>query len=626
MNLIKDRKTMETKIVSVIYIITALLYLYFAFFGVSSDMTHRALLIALLCPTVLILKHEKINDKENVFLVVLDYLLAIAMFVAAIYIIVVFPSRTMKVGTTPKTDIIMATILVVVLLLITYRTTGKFMAILAAVFILYALAGRYMPGVLGHRGETWKRLMTFLYVSTEGIFGTPIGIAATYIMAFVVFGAFLEIFGTGEWFVDFSYALTGRFRGGPAKNAVIASALMGMISGSSAANVVTTGTFTIPLMKKSGYSDVESGAIEAVASTGGMFTPPIMGAGAFILAEYVGIRYGKVATASIFPALMYYISILFAVDAMAVKHNINGLDKGQLPSMKEVMKKRGAMAIPIIILVGLICYGYSPMKSAVFSLVSVLVCACFSKETRPTLKKVLKALERGSRSVVPIVSTCACAGIIVGVLSITGLGAKLSYSLIYLAHGNIYIGAVITALITILLGCGMPAAAVYVVLASILAPSLVKMGAEPLAAHMFIFFFSCIGTITPPVAITSYTAAAIAGADANKTGWTAFRLGIVAFIIPFIFLTSPALIMIGTKSEIFIAMVTATLGVFCLVGALEGYMIFRYGIISRIMLGVASICTIVPGLLTDLVGIILIISAVILTVILNRKNEKLRRI
>lgn len=620
MAFLKNRKKVETAMVSAIYIFTALLYLYFAFFGVSSDMTHRALLIALLCPTVLITKHIKIKGRENPVLIAFDYLLAIALFASAIYIIRVFPDRTMKVGTTPYSDIIMATIMVLILLVITRRTTGKFMALLAALFIIYALAGRYMPGVLGHRGETWKRLMTFLYVSTEGIFGTPIGIAATYIMAFVVFGAFLETFGTGEWFVDFSYALTGRFRGGPAKNAVIASGLMGMISGSSAANVVTTGSFTIPLMKKSGYTDTEAGAIEAVASTGGMFTPPIMGAGAFILAEYVGIRYGQVATAAIFPALMYYVSILIAVDAMAVNHKIKGLDKESLPSMKDAMKRRGFMAIPIVILVGLICYGYSPMKSAVFSLLSVLVCALFNKETRPTLEKIMRALENGSRSVVTIVSTCACAGIIVGVLSITGLGAKLSYTLISIAHGNIYIGAIITALITILLGCGMPAAAVYVVLASILAPSLVKMGAQPLAAHMFIFFFSCIGTITPPVAITSYTAAAIAEADANKTGWTAFRLGIVAFIIPFIFLTSPALIMIGTTSEIVLAMASAILGIMCLVGALEGYLFMSYRLPERVLLGIAALCTIIPGLATDILGLLLI--AIALTSALLARKKK----
>lgn len=621
MALLNDRKKVEATLVSAIYIFTALLYLYFAFFGVSSDMTHRALLIALLCPTILLTKHAKIKGKENRALVILDYVLAIALFVSAIYIIVVFPERTMKVGATPATDIVMATIMVVVLLVITRKTTGKFMAYLSIAFLIYALAGRYMPGVLGHRGETWKRLMTFLYVSTEGIFGTPIGIAASYIMAFVVFGAFLEIFGTGEWFVDFSYALTGRFRGGPAKNAVVASGLMGMISGSSAANVVTTGTFTIPLMKKSGYKDTEAGAIEAVASTGGMFTPPIMGAGAFILAEYVGVRYGVVATAAIFPALMYYVSLLLAVDAMAVKHDIKGMDRSQLPSIRDVMKRRGLMAIPIVLLIALICYGYSPMKSAVWSLLAVLVCACFNKETRPTLKKVLKALESGSRSVVNIVATCACAGIIVGVLSITGLGAKLSYTLISIAHGNIYIGALITALITILLGCGMPSAAVYVVLASTLSPSLVEMGAQPLAAHMFIFFFSCIGTITPPVAITSYTAAAIAEADANKTGWTAFRLGIVAFIIPFIFLTSPALIMIGTPGEIALAMCTAVIGVFCLVASLEGYMVVHYGVPERVLLGVAALCTIIPGLATDLFGFAMIAVAVVITLIRRRRNS-----
>lgn len=615
------RKLIEKNLVSIIYIATSLIYLYFAAFGISSDMTNRALLISLLCPTVLLTKHLKLKGKEVKPLIILDYLIALAFLASGIYIMVVFPVRILKVGATPVMDIVMGAIMVVCVLEVTRRTTGKFMSILSICFIIYAFIGPIMPGMLGHRGETFKRLMTFMYVSTEGVFGVPAGIAATYIMAFVIFGAFLEEFGTGQWFVDFAYSTTGRFRGGPAKTAVIASALMGMISGSSAANVVTTGTFTIPLMKRTGYKGYEAGAVEAVASTGGMFTPPIMGAGAFIMAEYVGISYGKVALAATVPAFLYYVSILLAVDALAVKHNLKGLPATELPSIGKIMKERGLLALPIFVLIGLIIYGFSPMKSAVYSLLSVLVVASFNKETRPNLKKILNALENGSKSIASIICTCACAGIIVGVLSITGLGAKLSYTMISIAHGNIYLGALITALITILLGCGMPAAAVYVVLASILAPSLVEMGAEPLAAHMFIFFFSCIGTITPPVAITSYTAAAIAEADATKTGWTAFFMGIVAFIIPFIFLTSPALILIGNTTDIVIALITATVGVFCLVACIEGYLFMSFRIIPRVLLGIAAICTLIPGLVTDLIGIGCLIVAVIINLAFRSKPQ-----
>lgn len=616
-----DAGKTEKKLLNIIYAVTSLLYLYFAAFGISSDMTHRALLISLLCPTVLLVKHAKFKGKANAFLTVWDYLVALAFLASGIYIIVVFPDRTLKVGGTPMMDIVMGTLMIVCLIEATRRTTGKFMAILAMVFLVYALVGPYMPGFLAHRGETWKRLVTFMYVSTEGIFGIPAGIAATYIMAFVVFGAFLEKFGVGQWFIDFAYSLTGRFRGGPAKTAVLASGLMGMISGSSAANVVTTGSFTIPLMKKTGYKPYEAGAVEAVASTGGMFTPPIMGAGAFLVAEYVSVSYGKVALSAVFPALFYYISILLAVDAMAIKNNLKGLSGEQLPSLKKVMKEKGIMVIPIILLVALIVYGYSPMKSAVISLFSILVVAFFNKETRPTFKKVGEALASGAKAAMPIVCTCASAGIIVGVLSITGLGAKLSYTMITIAHGNIYIGAVITALITILLGCGMPAAAVYVVLASILAPSLIQMGAQPLAAHMFIFIFSCIGTITPPVAITSYTAAAIAEADANKTGWTAFRLGITAYIIPFIFLTSPALILIGSKSGIALAIMTAFIGILCLVGALEGFMVLRYTKVSRVFLLCAALCTLIPGIKTDLIGLGCMAIGIVITLMTGKKKN-----
>jgi len=610
-------------VVRFLYIVTSLVFLYMAAFGTFSDMIQRALLVTLLCPTIFLTNKLKFGKYSSLWTRILDYGLAAAFAASGIYIMVVWKDRILKVGGTPRMDIIMGTIMILCVLEATRRTSGKFLSITAVVFILYAMLGPYMPGFLSHKGESWKRIVTFLYVSTEGIFGTPMGIAASYIILFVIFGAFLEAFGTGQWFVDISYAITGRYRGGPAKTAVVASGLMGMISGSSAANVVTTGSFTIPLMKKTGYKDYVAGAVEAVASTGGMFTPPIMGAGAFIMAEYIGVPYSKIAVAAILPALLYYVSLLLSVDAIAIKTGLKGLDKSELPSVGGVMKERGIFMIPILCLLVLIGMGFSAIKAAFYSILAIVVVACFKKETRPNFQNLTEALASGSSSVLSIIATCAVAGIIVGVLSMTGLGAKLSYTMIQVAGGNVYIGAVIAAIITIILGCGMPPTAVYIILAAVLAPPLIEMGILPIAAHMFIFIFSCIGAITPPVAITAYTAAALAEADPNKTGFMAFRLGIVAFIVPFIFLTSPALIMVGGTGEIILASITATIGVLCLVAAFEGYLFhWQFAVPARICLGVAALLTIIPGIVTDSIGIALIAIAFALTRLSKAKKPQ----
>jgi TRAP transporter 4TM/12TM fusion protein len=612
-------------LVRILYISTSLIFLYLSAFGTFSDMIQRSLLITLLCPTIFLLTPLKFHKTQTWWTKLADYIFGIALIVAGVYIMVVWENRILKAGRPPVTDIVMGTIMVIAVLESTRRTTGKFLSITAIFFLLYTLLGPYMPGILAHKGETWRRIVTFMYVSAEGVFGVTMGIAASYIIIFVIFGAFLEAFGTGQWFVDISYAITGRYRGGPAKTAVLASGLMGMISGSSAANVVTTGAFTIPLMKRMGYPSHTAGAIEAVASTGGMFTPPIMGAGAFIMAEYLNIPYMDVAFAAILPALLYYFSLIMSVDSIALKNGLGGLSKRELPSIGGVMRERGIFIIPIISLIGLIVVGFSPIKSAFYSIVVIIVVACFKKATRPNFKKIAEALESGSGSVLSVVATCACAGIIVGVLSMTGLGAKLSYSLINIAGGNVYLGAFIAAIIAIILGCGMPPTAVYIILAAVLSPPLIEMGIVPIAAHMFIFIFSCIGAITPPVAITAYTAAAIADADPNKTGLTAFRIGIVAYIVPFIFITSPALIMVGGTGEIVLATITSIIGVLSLVGSFEGCLFsFFFNIPTRICLGCAALLTIIPGIVTDSIGIGFIIIALLITVISKRliKNQK----
>jgi len=607
-------------VVKTLYIATSLLFLYIAAFGSFSDMIQRALLIALLIPTIFLTKKMTFRKQSFCWSRVIDILLAVAIAASSVYIMAVWQDRILKVGKPPFLDIIMGTIMIVLVLEATRRTTGKFLSITAIVFILYTLFGPYMPGFLAHKGETWARIVTFMYVSTEGIFGVPMGIASSYIILFVIFGSFLEAFGTGQWFVDFSYAITGRYRGGPAKTAILASGLMGMISGSSAANVVTTGSFTIPLMKRTGYKGHFAAAVEAVASTGGMFTPPIMGAGAFIMAEYLDMPYTQVALAATIPALLYYFSVIMTVDSVAVKENLHGLSKEELPSVKNVMKERGIFVIPILFLIGLIMIGFSPIKAAFYSILSILVVAFFKKETRPNRSNLTEALASGADSVLSIVATCATAGIIVGVLSMTGLGAKLSYSLINLAGGNLYAGAVIAAIITIILGCGMPPTAVYIILASVLAPPMIEMGIAPIAAHLFIFIFSCIGAITPPVAITAYTAAAIGDADPNKTGWTAFRLGIVAYIVPFIFITSPALILVGTGGEIALAAATSIIGVLSLVAAFEGTLFaFRFNVIARICLAIAALLTLIPGAISDAAGIALIVVALVISVVSKKK-------
>lgn len=602
--------------VSTLLILSSVIFLYTGGFGAFSAMTQRALLMALLSPVAFLgLKKKNETKAESIF----NFALALLILAINIYVIFVWKDRAFMAGETPKLDIILGSIMVFLVLEATRRTNGLFLTLTAAVFILYALFGPYLPTFIAHRGESWPRLVNFLFMTTEGFYGIPMDIAATYIIIFIIFGAFLQVFEGGQWFIDMAYAITGRFRGGPAKTAILGSALMGMISGSPAANVVTTGTFSIPLMKKVGYKPQEAGAIEAVASTGGMFTPPIMGAAAFIMAQYLEVPYLAVCVAAIVPALLYYLALMFVADARAVKNNISGLPKEELPSLVKVMKERGHLGIPLIFLIAAIVSGWSPTRSAFWATILTVAAAFLSKLTRPTRQKIIEALKAGSEQAVQIVITCAAAGIIVGTFLITGLGAKLSYTLIAFSQGNLYLAALCSAIIAILLGCAMPPTAVYIILVTILVPVLTKLGASPISAHMFIFMFSCLGAITPPVAIAAYCGAAIAKAEPNKTGWLAFRFGLPAYIIPFMFIGVPAIILQGTLPEILQAVATETIGVLCLVAAMEGFVFIKWNSVSRVLLGMASILLLVPETITDLIGSGLIVAAILVNIIFIKK-------
>lgn len=601
-------------ICKIIFIVTSCLYLYTAGFGSMDEMIQRCVLILVAGFAVFLTKPITFgkDKRRNTLTRTLDWVFALAMVATCVYIMVVWPDRSVSTRAKPMADSVIGTIMIAVLLLATYKTTGWPLVITCVVFLIYALVGPYMPGFLGHKGYTWTRIAETMYVSTQSIFGVPAGIAATYIVCFVIFGSFLETFGAGQWFVDIAFAGAGRFRGGPAKTAIASSALMGMISGSPAANVVTTGTFTIPLMKRMGFKPHTAGAVEAVASTGGMFTPPIMGAAAFMMAEFLGVNYSTVAGSAIIPAVLYYLSALLVVDSIAVKEHLLGLPSKELPSVRKVMRERGLMGLPIVFIIVVILLGWSPMKAAFYATVLTFLLSLLSKETRPDVKRFFEALESGTKSVTSITISCAAAGIIVGILQLTGLATRMSVQLVNLSGGNIYVAAVLTAFITIILGCGMPPTPTYVILATCLVRPLTEMGATPLAAHMFIFMFACAGALTPPVAITAYTAAAIAKSNPNKTGFASFRMGIVAYIIPFIFLLNPAILLEGDTVEVILAAATAILGVFCLTGAIEGYMFRYWSIVSRVLLGAASLMMMIPGTVTDLIGIALVAIAFVL--------------
>jgi TRAP transporter 4TM/12TM fusion protein len=590
--------------ISALLISTSAVFLYTAGFGTFSSLTQRALLLALLSPVAFFsFKKGEDSKAKNIF----NIILALLIMAVNIYVMVVWEDRVFKSGEIIMEDVVAGTFLIILVLIATQKTNGTSLTLTAGLFLVYALLGPYFPSFLAHRGESWSRLVNFLMMSTDGIYGIPMDVASTYIIVFIVFGAFMEALGGGQWFVEVAYSLAGRFRGGPAKAAIFGSACMGAITGSPPASVATIGTFTIPLMKKVGYTATVAGAIEAVASTGGLFTPPVMGAGAFIMAQYLNISYWHVCVAAFVPAALYYMSLLFVADARAVKGNLVGLPKEELPSFWRAMRDRGHLGIPVLFLVVSIASGFSPMRAAFWSIVIMIVVSFFRRLTRPTPSKLLGALEAGAKQAIQVVITCAAAGIIVGVFLITGLGAKLSYTLLAFAQGNLFWAAFWSMIIANILGLPLPATAVYLILVTILVPVMTKVGAAAVGAHLFIWIYASIGAITPPVAIAAYCAAAIAQSNPDRTGWLAFRFGLPAFIIPFMFIWNPAVILQGNPVDIVFAVAAEVIGVMCLVGAMEGFLLLTHlSIVARCIIGIAAAFMMYPKVSTQLIGVAII--------------------
>jgi TRAP transporter 4TM/12TM fusion protein len=543
---------------------------------------------------------------------VIDWLLIAAILYVTFYIYTNLTAVLSRFGTVPQThDTIVAILGFIVVLELTRRTSGWTLPILAGVFSLYAFIGPYLPGILNHRGYSFDRFVTYIF-KDNGIFGVTLDVSSKYILLFIVFGAFLQMSGVGRYFIDFAFSLAGGMRGGPAKVSVISSGLMGMMNGTSAGNAVATGSLTIPLMKRVGYKGQFAAATEATASAGGQIMIPIMGAGAFIMAEVTGIRYSEIIIAATIPALLYFLSVYFMVDFQAIKNKMRGLKRSELPPLKGIVKQ-AYLFIPIILLIGALLMGFSVIRSGTVAILACLIVSWMNPTTRMGLRKVLQALELGMKNTIQLLAVCACAGIIVGVIALTGVGQRFSSMLLGIADNNMLLGLVFAMLISIILGMGMPTTAAYAVAASVVAPGLIQMGLEPLSAHMFVFYYAVMSAITPPVALAAYAAAGVAGTDPFKTGVTAFKLGIAAFIVPFMFIYSPEIMMIGSAGSITLAVITASVGIYFLAAMVQGWFAgASTNWVVRMLLLAASLTLINANFYMDLAAIGLAVIAILI--------------
>lgn len=578
-------------------------HIYTGLFGtiLTQKIVHLSLIMVL---AFLVKPFNKNGDKSGV-IKILNFVFVILSLVVGIYFAINYVDLSYTIGAPSNFEILLGIIIVLLVLELTRRTMGLPLVIIASLFLAYALYGQFLPGLLKHRGFSLSRIVTYLYLSNDGIYGPALAATANFVILFVILGAFLKASGVGDYFMTVASSLFSGKRGGEAKMAVFSSALYGTISGSSTANVVTTGTFTIPLMKSIGYSSEFAGAVEAVASTGGQLMPPIMGSVAFVLAEIVGVGYNAVMKAAIIPAILYYVSCYFMVDIRA--QNL-GLQPRKKPIDWGSIISGLYKIFPIVLIVYLISgLHLSLMRSAVITILCTIAISWIQKETRIGWNKLIEALEAGALGTLVVASASACAGIVIGVINITGLGLRMSGIIISLSQGNLFLTLVLAMICCIILGMGLPTLASYLIMAVIAAPAIVDIGVEPLAAHLFIMYFACLSSITPPVALAAYAAAGISGGDVWKTGWYAVRIGLTGFIVPYLFVYAPPLLMNGSFLDIVRVLITSLIGIYCLAAALEKrFMGFPLNLIVIRYLLLANVFLLLnPSMVTDIIGTVI---------------------
>ena len=600
--------TGKTKIlITALMVFWVVFQLWFCTFGIISSVNLRAFhCMFLLLFAFLLYPSSKKQETELSRPKVFDILL-IAIAVAAFGYMIARYTEFARTG--GRIDTLQMFIAVAGILMVfeAGRRTSRSLAILALVFLAYNFFGRFIPGYLGHNGFTLKRILITQFWGTQGILGTGAGVSATYIFLFVVFGAFLKYSGFSNFINDLSLSLVGKTPGGPAKVAVIASALLGMVNGSAVANVATTGTITIPLMKRTGYKNEFSAAVEATASTGGQFCPPVMGAAGFIMAEFLDVRYSVVIVAALVPAFLYYLGLMMSVHFEARKLGLSGVREEDIPSAKEVLRNGWHLMIPLVVLITVMVIGKSPLYAATVAIPVTVASSWIRKDTRMTWDRIVAACVEGAKGAVTVGVSCLLIGVIIGTVTLTSLGLNLGYMILNGFTGsNIYIVGLLVMLISVILGMGVPGIAAYVIVQAVAVPVLLKAGAVPLAAHMFCLIYACLSNITPPVAISCYVAAGIADADQTKTGLIAVRLALAGFIVPLFFLANPVLLPLAQEGAAFttvMAAITASAGTVMLAGGLEGWFAVREHWIERILFIAAALLLLYPGAVTDIAGL-----------------------
>lgn len=592
----------------VLCVLFVLFQMYTAFFGAISGIAQKSIHLTFVIAILFIGLYN--NDHDKKILRVLDLALMVVGCIVTVYITSL--SKALAIDSTTHTLAmsVFGVLLIGILLVATWRKVGPVLAIVVSFFIFYAFFGKYFPMIFRHGGMKFTRFIHLICYTSEGIFGSPLNSAATFICVFIILGALFAVTGVGDYITELASSVFGIFRGGPAKVAVVASALFGSISGSACANVIGTGTFTIPLMKRIGYDAEFAGAVEATASTGGQIMPPIMGAAAFLVAEILGVRYWDVVKAAIIPAILFYVALLIAVDLYALSHGLVGMKRSELPPIRKTIRGIWKFTPMLVLILMIGPLNFTITRSGVYTFLFTLALSFVSKETRLNREKLVQFLYSAGRGCCTVAIACAVVGVIIGTVTGTGLSYRLSSILVDIAGGKLELLLVITMLAAIILGMGLPSSACYLVLATLVAPAIIQLGVKPMAAHLFVFYYGIISNVTPPVAMAAYAAAGLADCNPSRCGFQAFRLSIAGFLLPFFFVYNNVLLFDGAPLAIFRAFVGAVIGIYCLACAMQGHLWNApVNWLGRLVLFVAAVLLIDSAVLTDIIGLALMACA-----------------
>ena len=636
-----------TWIVGGLLFILSCFHYYTAGFGLLREATHRGIHLAFVLGLIfLVFGFHKKSEKTGFLAIggipLYDWFLALVTSVTCLYVPYVFDDLAFRIGDPLPIDVFFGSLMIFFTLEATRRSMGIALPLIAIGFMIYALFGKFAPGVLVHPGASWKGLVNHLYLTSQGIYGIAVGVVATYVFHFVLFGVLANRIGAGQLFIDLASCVAGRYAGGPAKVSVFSSALFGMISGSSIANTVTTGALTIPAMKRIGYRPHFAAAVEATSSTGGQITPPIMGAAAFIMIEFLEMPYRTILLAATVPAIMHYIGIFTMVHLEAKRLGLRGLRRDEMPRFLRVLREGWSALIPLVLLIGIIASGRTPYMAAFWGITACIVVGFLNPRNRLTMSDLFDCFKMGAKYALAVGASAASVGIIVGVVSLTGMGFKVSYmvtnasmqlaevfvpvipfGLMDLQGATLFFTLIFTAIACILLGAGIPTTATYIVLVSIAAPALGLLGVAPIVAHFFVFYYGVLADITPPVALAAYAGAGIAGANPFQAGNTAFRLASAKALVPFVFLYSPAMLIVAegfSWGEFFITIAGCVIGIVLLGASLTGFMLAPMKWPARWITGIAALLFVAPGLKSGAAGLLAFIPILISQIIDYRKN------